>query len=104
MALYSKASVKLMRIVHQKQSNLSILTLPEKALLMKLYCQNGESATATSRSYRRKKGIRTGEGSMTSSAVKRMISKFEATSYLADKLVVAERGQVLKLLGQFMKK
>ncbi|GFY15860.1 hypothetical protein TNCV_1285051 [Trichonephila clavipes] len=32
-------------------SNCSMLTLPEKALLVKLYCQNGESVYAALRSY-----------------------------------------------------
>ena len=62
-------------------SNLSMLTLSEKALLVKLYYQNRKSATAALRSCRHRKYIRTGKGSHTSSAVKRMISMFEDTDY-----------------------
>ncbi|GFY20038.1 DUF4817 domain-containing protein [Trichonephila clavipes] len=39
-------------------SSRSMLTLPEKALLVKLYYQNGECASAALRSYRHTKGIR----------------------------------------------
>ena len=62
-------------------SNCSMLTLPEKAFLVKLFYQNEESATASLRSYRHRKGIQTGEGPMTSSAV---ISKFKTTGCLDD--------------------
>ncbi|GFW14836.1 hypothetical protein TNCV_1562991 [Trichonephila clavipes] len=41
-------------------SSRSMLTLPEKALLVKLYYQNGECASAALRSYRHTKGIRRG--------------------------------------------
>ncbi|GFV57469.1 hypothetical protein TNCV_1609141 [Trichonephila clavipes] len=37
-------------------SSRSMLTLPEKALLLKLYYQNGECASAALRSYRHTKG------------------------------------------------
>ena len=63
-------------------SNLIILTLPEKALLKKLYYQNGESTTTALRSYRHSKVIRTGKSTAISSAVKRMISKFKTTGLL----------------------
>lgn len=65
-------------------SNYDMLTLPEKALLVKVYYQNGESATAGLRSYRHRKGIRTGKGPMTIASVKRMVLKFEATGCLDD--------------------
>ena len=67
-------------------SNLSMLTLPEKAMSVKLYFQSGKSATAVLLPYHHKKGIRMRNGPMISSAVKRMISKFEATSCLDDRL------------------
>ena len=57
-------------------NNLSMLMLPEKSLIVKLYYQNGESATL--QFYRHWKGIERGKGSMTGLAAKRMISKFEA--------------------------
>ncbi|GFW89292.1 uncharacterized protein TNCV_4934601 [Trichonephila clavipes] len=63
----------------------SMLTLPEKALLVKLYYQNGECASAALRSYRHTKGIRRGKGPLTNPAVARMISKFEATGCLDDR-------------------
>ena len=62
-----------------------MLTLPEKALLVKLYYQNGECASSALRSYRRRKGIRTGKGPLKNAAVVRMISKFEATGCLDDR-------------------
>ena len=67
-------------------SNLSMLTLLEKALSISeailsqwgiFYCSLW--------SYRHRKGIRTGKCHLTSSAVKRMISKFEAIGCLADR-------------------
>ncbi|GFV80619.1 DUF4817 domain-containing protein [Trichonephila clavipes] len=66
-------------------SSRSMLTLPEKALLVKLYYQNGECASAALRSYRHTKGIRRGKGPLTNAAVARMISKFEATGCLDDR-------------------
>ncbi|GFT60859.1 DUF4817 domain-containing protein [Trichonephila clavipes] len=64
-----------------------MLTLPEKALLVKLYYQNGECAreSAALRSYRHTKGIRRGKGPLTNAVVARMISKFEATGCLDDR-------------------
>ena len=67
-------------------SNLIILTLPEKALLKKLYYQNGESTTTALRSYRHSKVIRTGKSTVISSAMKRMISKFETTGLLDNRI------------------
>ncbi|GFU87480.1 DUF4817 domain-containing protein [Trichonephila clavipes] len=55
-------------------SSRSMLTLPEKALLVKLYYQNEECASAALRSYRHTKGIRRGKGPLTNAAVARMIS------------------------------
>ena len=66
--------------------SVNMLTLSEKALLVKLYYQNGESATAALLSYRHRKSIRTCKGPGTSSVVNRMISKFEAMSCLDDRL------------------
>ena len=64
-------------------SSRSILTLLEKVLLVKLYYQNGECASSALRSYRHRKRIRKGKGDkLTSAAVVRMISKFEATDCL----------------------
>ena len=65
-------------------SSLSMLTLPVKALLVKLQHQNAENGTAALRSYRCRKGIPIGKCPKTSSVVKRMISKFEDTGCLND--------------------
>ena len=62
-----------------------MLMLPEKALLVKLYYQNGECDSSALRSYRHRKGIRTGKGPLKNAAVARMISKFEARGCLAYK-------------------
>ena len=61
------------------------LTLPEKILLVKLYYQNGESATAALWSYRHRKGIPTGKCPMSISAMKRMISKFKPSGCFHDR-------------------
>ncbi|GFX28253.1 DUF4817 domain-containing protein [Trichonephila clavipes] len=66
-------------------SSRTMLTLPEKALLVKLCYQNGECASAALRSYRHTKGIRRGKGPLTNAAVARMISKFEAAGCLDDR-------------------
>ncbi|GFX11612.1 DUF4817 domain-containing protein [Trichonephila clavipes] len=66
-------------------SSRSMSTLPEKALLVKLYYQNAECASAALRSYRHTKGIRRGKGPLKNAAVARMISKFEATGCLDDR-------------------
>lgn len=47
--------------------------LSDKAPLVKLHYQNGESASGTS-AYHRKKGIRMGKGPWTRVAVKKMIT------------------------------
>ena len=63
-------------------SSRCMLTLPEKALLVKLYYQNGECASSALQSYRHRKGIRTSNVPLTNAAVARMISKLEATGGL----------------------
>ncbi|GFT23603.1 DUF4817 domain-containing protein [Trichonephila clavipes] len=66
-------------------SSHSMLTLPEKAVLVKLYYQNEECASAALRSYRHTKGIRRGNGPLTNAGVARMISKFEMMGCLDDR-------------------
>ena len=53
----------------------SILTLPGKAILVKLFHQNGECASSALRSYRQR----------TNATVARMISKFEASGCLDER-------------------
>ncbi|GIY96926.1 hypothetical protein CEXT_473901 [Caerostris extrusa] len=61
-----------------------MLSIVEKALLVKLYYKNSESAIAALRAYRYMKGMRNSKGSITSSALKKMM-KFEATGSLASR-------------------
>ncbi|GIY95507.1 transposable element tc3 transposase [Caerostris extrusa] len=58
-----------------------MLSIVEKALLVKLYYKNSESAIAALRAYRYMKGMRDSKGPITSSALK----KFEATGSLASR-------------------
>ncbi|GFY42685.1 hypothetical protein TNIN_219881 [Trichonephila inaurata madagascariensis] len=55
------------------------MSIVEKTLLVKLYYRNLESAIATLRAYRYMKGMRDSKGSVTSSALNKMMKKFEAT-------------------------
>ncbi|GFU22724.1 uncharacterized protein TNCV_762991 [Trichonephila clavipes] len=66
-------------------SSRSMLTIPEKALFVKLYYQNGECASAALRYYCHTMVIRRGKGPLINAAVARMISKFEATGCLDDR-------------------
>ncbi|GFU38980.1 DUF4817 domain-containing protein [Trichonephila clavipes] len=63
-------------------SSRSMLTLPEKALLVKLYYQNGECVLVQRYV---PIAIRRGKGPLTNAAVARMISKFEVTGCLDDR-------------------
>ncbi|GIY88279.1 hypothetical protein CEXT_581041 [Caerostris extrusa] len=56
-----------------------MLSIVEKALLVKLYYKNSESAIAVLRAYRYIKGMRDSKGPIMSSALKKMMKKFEAT-------------------------
>ncbi|GIY43849.1 hypothetical protein CEXT_69651 [Caerostris extrusa] len=60
-----------------------MLPIVEKALLVKLYYKNSESAIAALRAYRYMKGMRDSKGPITSSALKKMMKKFEAAGSLA---------------------
>ncbi|GIX89431.1 hypothetical protein CEXT_311731 [Caerostris extrusa] len=62
-----------------------MLSIVEKALLVKLYYKNSESAIAALRAYRYMKGMRDSKGPITSSALKEMMKKFEATGSLASR-------------------
>ena len=66
-------------------SNLSLFMLLEKTLLVKLLYQNGKSANADLLSHRHRMAIRTGKCIVTSAAVKRMLSKFEAMNCLNER-------------------
>ena len=62
-----------------------MLSVVEKALLIKLYYKNAESATAALRAYRSMKGKRSRKGPITPSALIKMMKKFESTGSLASR-------------------
>ncbi|GIY72215.1 transposable element tc3 transposase [Caerostris darwini] len=62
-----------------------MLSIVEKALLVKLYYKNSESAIAALRAYHYMKGMRDSKGPITASALKKMMKKFEATGSLASR-------------------
>lgn len=62
-----------------------MLPIVEKALLVKLYYKNSESAIAALRAYRYMKGMRDSKGPITSSALNKMMKKFEATGSFASR-------------------
>ena len=66
-------------------STCSMLTLSEKALLVKLYYENEEPATKDLWSYRSKNFIRKDKVHMVNLPVKRMISKFVTKGSLDDR-------------------
>ena len=63
----------------------SMVTLPEKTSLVKLYYQNGERVSSALQSCRQRKGIRMGKVPLTNAKMARMILKFEATDCLDDR-------------------
>ncbi|GFX43201.1 hypothetical protein TNCV_2389091 [Trichonephila clavipes] len=60
-----------------------MLSIVEKALLVKLYYKNSEIAVAALRAYRYLKGMRDSKGLITYYALNKMMKKFEATCSLA---------------------
>ncbi|GIX73630.1 hypothetical protein CDAR_171821 [Caerostris darwini] len=62
-----------------------MLSIVEKALLVKLYYKNSESAIVELRAYRYMKGMRDSKGPITSSALKKRMKKSEATGCLASR-------------------
>ncbi|GFY40410.1 hypothetical protein TNIN_63131 [Trichonephila inaurata madagascariensis] len=60
-----------------------MLSIVEKALLIKQYYRNSE--VPCGRAYRYMKGMRDSKGSITSSALNKMMRKFEATCSLASR-------------------
>ncbi|GIY86625.1 hypothetical protein CEXT_510401 [Caerostris extrusa] len=76
---------------------IEMLSIVEKALLVKLYYKNSESAIAALRAYRYMKGMRDSKGPITSSALKKMMMKFVATGSLASRQKVDVPQQPLLL-------
>ncbi|GIX68673.1 hypothetical protein CEXT_801721 [Caerostris extrusa] len=64
---------------------IEMLSIVGKALLVKLYYKNSESAIAALRAYRYMKGMRDSKGPITYSALKKMMKKFETTGSLASR-------------------
>ncbi len=62
------------------------MPIVEKALLVKLYYKNSESTITALRAYRYMKGMRDSKGLITSSALNKMMKKFEATGSFASRL------------------
>ena len=62
---------------------IEVLSVVEKALFVTLRYKNSESAIMVSRTYRFMKGMRDGKGLITSSALKKMMKKFQAVGSLA---------------------
>ncbi|GFX94697.1 uncharacterized protein TNCV_4799741 [Trichonephila clavipes] len=62
-----------------------MLYIVEKALLVKLYYNNSESAIATLQPYRYMKGMRDSKGRITPSSLTKTLNKFEATGSLASR-------------------
>ncbi|GFX11050.1 hypothetical protein TNCV_2246271 [Trichonephila clavipes] len=62
-----------------------MMSIVEKALLVKLYYKNSESAIVAMRAYHYLKGMRDSKGPITSSAFNKRVKKFEATGYLASR-------------------
>ena len=60
-----------------------MLSIVEKALLVKLYFKNSESAIETLKACRFMKGMSDSKGPLTSSALEKIMNKFEATCFLA---------------------
>ncbi|GBM82610.1 hypothetical protein AVEN_255414-1 [Araneus ventricosus] len=54
-----------------------ILSLKDRALLVKLFYKNGDSAAIALKKFRTLKGLRSGSGPMTAFGLKKMIDKFE---------------------------
>ncbi|GIX89867.1 hypothetical protein CEXT_579431 [Caerostris extrusa] len=81
-----------------------MLSIVEKALLVKLYYKNSESAISALRAYRYMKGMRDSKGPITSSALKKMMKKFEATYSMASSQKVDVPQQPLLLPRQWSKR
>ena len=64
---------------------IEMVSIDERALLMKLYYKNSENAIMALRAYRFMKGMQNGIGLITSSELNKMMN-FEATGFLASRL------------------
>lgn len=62
-----------------------MLSLPDRALLVKLFYLNGESATVALRKFRTAKGLKTKKGPMSCSGILKLVQRFEDTGSLEDR-------------------
>ncbi|GFV47710.1 DUF4817 domain-containing protein [Trichonephila clavipes] len=62
-----------------------MLTAPDKALLVKLFYMNEESATIALRKFRVQKNVKSGKGPLTPSGLLKFVKRFEETGKLEDR-------------------
>ncbi|GFV92087.1 DUF4817 domain-containing protein [Trichonephila clavipes] len=62
-----------------------MLSAPDKALLMKLFYMNKESATFALCKFRVQKNVKSGKGPLTPSGLSKLVKRFEETGKLEDR-------------------
>ncbi|GFV25285.1 DUF4817 domain-containing protein [Trichonephila clavipes] len=62
-----------------------MLSTPDKALLVKLFYMNEESATIALRKFRVQKNVKSGKGPLTPSSLLKLVKHFEETGKLEDR-------------------
>ncbi|GFW32195.1 DUF4817 domain-containing protein [Trichonephila clavipes] len=62
-----------------------MLSAPDKALLVKLFYMNEESATIVLRKFRVQKNVKSGKGPLTSAGLLKLVKRFEETGKLEDR-------------------
>ncbi|GFU89422.1 DUF4817 domain-containing protein [Trichonephila clavipes] len=62
-----------------------MLSAPDKALLVKLFYMNEESATIASRKFRVQKNVKSGKGPLTPAGLSKFVKRFEETGKLEDR-------------------
>ncbi|GFV21020.1 DUF4817 domain-containing protein [Trichonephila clavipes] len=62
-----------------------MLSAPDKALLVKLFYMNEESATITLRKFRVQKNVKNGKGPLTPAGLLKLVKRFEETGKLEDR-------------------
>ncbi|GFX20691.1 DUF4817 domain-containing protein [Trichonephila clavipes] len=62
-----------------------MLSVPDKALLVKLFNMNKESATIALRKFRVQKNVKSGKGSLTPAGLLKLVKRFEETEKLEDR-------------------
>ncbi|GFV24524.1 hypothetical protein TNCV_814081 [Trichonephila clavipes] len=62
-----------------------MLSAPDKALLVKLFYMNEESATIALRKFRVQKSVKSGKGPLTPAGLLKYVKRFEETRKLEDR-------------------